>query len=101
MKFVDYIKKCIKEDLEFDAIIGDVEMPATFCFWDAMKITDYCMQKYGKLLNSNCEVKPDITGRHTDVVIVHCDDEAMGTRFTWAVAGYITDTEYQKLFDCN
>lgn len=99
-KFVDYIKHCITNDLEFDAIIGDVEMEATFSFSDEMKITDYCMEKYGDLLNSDCEVTTDPSGRYTDVVEVFYDNYKKGEKFTWAVAGYITEDEYKKLFDC-
>lgn len=100
VKFIDYLKFCIAHDLEFDAVIGDVDMPATFCLCDDMEFTDYCMEKYGDLLNSDCEVKYDTSGRDTDVVIVDYDDENKGEQFTWAVAGYISDTEYKKLFNC-
>lgn len=99
-KFIDYIKYCIAHDLEFDAEIGNVDMPATFSFCDDMKFTDYCMEKYGDLLNSECEVKYDLTGRYTDAVIVDYDDYKKGKEFTWAVAGYISEDEYKKLFDC-
>lgn len=99
-KFIDYIKFCIAHDLEFDAVIGDVDMPATFSFCDDMKFTDYCMKKYGDLLNSDCEVKFDLSGRDTDTVIVDYADDSVGERFAWAVAGYISETEYEKLFGC-
>ena len=100
LKFIEYMKFCIVHDLEFDAVIGDVDMPATFCFCDDMKFTDYCMEKYGDLLNSECEVQYDATGRYTDVVIVDYDDDEKGEQFAYALAGYISDTEYKKLFDC-
>lgn len=100
VKFVDYIKFCIAHDLEFNAVIGDVDMPATFSFYNYMEITDYCMEKYGDLLNSDCEVKYDPTGRYTDVVIVNYDDYRKGEEFTWVVAGYISESEYKKLFNC-
>lgn len=99
-KFIDYIKYCIAHDIEFDAVIGDVDIPCTFSFWDAMEITDYCIEKYGALLNSECEVKYDTTGRYTDSVIVNYDDENVGERFAYAVAGYVSETEYNKLFNC-
>lgn len=100
MKFVDYINVCIKKDMEFDAVIGDVEMPATFSFIDDMEITSYCMNKYGDLLNSECDLKVDPTGRYTDVVNVDYEDYELGERFTYAVAGYISPTEYNLLFNC-
>ena len=99
LKFIDYLRFCIAhEDLEFDAVIGDVDMPCTFCFSSDMKITDYCMKKYGDLLNSECEVKYDTTGRHTDVVIVDYNDAEKGEQFALAFAGYIADSEFKKLF---
>ena len=100
VKFIDYIKYCIAHDLEFDAVIGDVDMPATFCFCDDMKFTDYCMEKYGELLNSDCEVRYDPTEKYSDTVIVDYSDEKIGIEFTFAVAGYISENEYRKLFDC-
>ena len=100
VKFIDYVKYCIAHDIEFDAIIADIDMPATFSFHDEMEITDYCLEKYGELLNSDCEVKYDSTGRYTDSVIVDYDDENIGEQFTWAVAGYVSEIEYNKLFGC-
>lgn len=100
LKFIEYLKFCIAHDLEFNAVIGDVDMPCTFCFSDDMEFTDYCMEKYGDLLNSMCEVRFDLSGRTTDVVTVDYDDDVQGERFAWALAGYIADSEYQKLFNC-
>lgn len=98
-KFIDYIKYCIAHDLEFDANIGNVDMPATFSFCDDMKFNDYCMEKYGDLLNSDCEVKCDPTGRYIDCVIVDYDDCTKGKEFTLAVAGHVSNDEYRKLFE--
>ena len=98
LKFIDYMKFCIAHDLEFDANIGNRDMPCTFGFTDDTKFTKYCMKKYGDLLNSMCEVKYDPTGRHTDTVIVDYDDYEKGEQFTWALAGYIADSEWNKLF---
>lgn len=86
-------------DLEFDAVIGDVDMPATYSFCGQLKISEYCQEKYGTLLNAPAEVKYDPTGRHTDTVIVDFDDDRLGERFTWAVAGYVSEEEYNKLFE--
>ena len=100
VKFIDYIKYCIAHEIAFDAVIGDVDMPATFVFSSDTKFTDYCMERYGDLLNSDCEVKYDITGRCTDVAIVDYADHYKGESFAWVVAGYISETEYEKLFGC-
>ena len=99
-KFIDYMNYCIAHDIEFDAVIGDVIMPCTFCFCEGMRFTAYCMNKYGDLLNSECEVKYDTLGNTTDMVVVDYDDEKLGEMFTWAVAGYVSEDEYAKLFDC-
>ena len=58
------------------------------------------MKKYGDLLNSECEVKYDSTGIYTDTVIVDYDDYEKGEQFAWALAGYVSETEYEKLFNC-
>lgn len=98
MKFIEYIEKTIKENLEFDAVIGDVDMPATFGFCDDWVITDYCMEKYGDLLESEIEVRKDPTGWYTDVVIVDYDNYKKGEKFAYAVAGYVSESEWNKLF---
>ena len=100
LRFIDYLKYCVAHDLRFDCCIGDIEMPHTYEFLSNMTFTKYCMDKYGDLLNSMCEVKYDPRGRHTDVVIVDYHDSKKGEQFTHAVAGYILDSEYQKLFNC-
>ena len=100
MKFIEYMKFCIAHDLEFDAVIGDVDLPATFSFCDDIEFTDYCMNKYGDLLNSECEVKYDKKGVSTDKVIVDYNDYKKGEQFAWAIAGYVSETEYEKLFNC-
>ena len=91
MKFIDYINERIKDEKEFDAIIGDVDMPATFGFCDDWVITDYCKSKYGPLLESEIKV-------YDDVVEVFYDDDEIGERFCWSVAGYISESEWEKLF---
>lgn len=85
-------------DLEFDANIGDVDMDATYCFSGVLKITDYCRAKYGDLLNSKAVVKYDASGRNTDCVIVDYPNYKLGQEFTMAVAGYVSEKEYNLLF---
>ena len=98
MKFIEYIEERIKDEKEFDAVIGDVDMPATFCFSSDWKITDYCKQKYADLLNSEIEVLKDPTGLYTECVEVLYDDEEIGEIFCYAVAGYISEGEWERLF---
>ena len=98
MTFLKYIEEIIKDEGEFDAVIGDVDMPATFCFNSDWKITDYCKQKYGDLLNSEIIVHKDPTGYYTTSVEVLYDNEEIGEQFCWAVAGYISEGEWEMLF---
>ena len=56
------------------------------------------MEKYGDLLNSECEVKYDPSGRNTDVVVVDYPRGSKGAQLAYAVAGYISGHEYEKLF---
>ena len=98
MTFLEYINKRIRDEEEFDAVIGDVDMPATFCFSSEWKITDYCMQKFGDLLNSEVIVHIDPTGYYTQSVEVLYDNYTKGERFCLAVAGYINQGEWEQLF---
>ena len=96
MKFIDYINERIKDGEEFDAVIGGVDMPATFGFCDDWTITDYCKEKYRELLESEIVVHKRID--YLDVVEVLYDNDKIGEKFAWAVAGYIGETEWNKLF---
>ena len=98
MKFIEYINERIKDGEEFDAIIGGVDMPATLGFCDDWTITDYCKEKYGELLESEIEIHKDPTGMYTDTVEVLYDNANIGEKFCWSVAGYIGETEWNKLF---
>ena len=98
MKFIEYINERIKDEKEFDAVIGDVDMPATLSFCNDWIITDYCKEKFGELLESEIEIYKDPTGRYLDVVDVQYDDDKIGAKFCWSVAGYIGETEWNKLF---
>lgn len=99
MTFLEYIEKeGIENEKEFDAIIGDVDMPATLGFCSDWKITDYCKQRFGGLLNSEIIVHEDPTGYCTTSVEVMFDDSEIGEAFCWAVAGYISEGEWEKLF---
>lgn len=99
MTFLEYIEQeGIKNEKEFDAVIGDIDMPATFCFSSDWKITEYCKQKYNGLLNSEITVHEDPTGYCTTCVEVAFDDEETGESFCYAVAGYISEGEWEKLF---
>lgn len=96
MKFIEYINARIKDEVEFDAIIGDVEMPATLGFCDDWVITDYCKEKFGELLESEIIIHERID--YLDIVEVLYDNDRVGEQFAYAVAGYIGETEWNKLF---
>lgn len=98
MKFIEYINERIKDEEEFDAIIGDVEMPVTLGFNSDWKITDYCKQKYGDLLNSEINIYEDQTGNYTTGVEVLYDNDEIGEQFCYAVAGYVSEGEWNLLF---
>lgn len=98
MKFHEYIEERIKDEMEFDATIGGVDMPATLGFCDSWVLTDYCREKYNDLLNSEITVYSDPTGRYTDAVEVAYDDYKVGYEFCYAVAGYVSESEWDKLF---
>ena len=97
MKFIEYINERIKDGEEFDAIIGGVGMPATLGFCEDWIITDYCKEKFGELLNSEITIIPEDES-YPECVEVHYDDYKMGEKFCWAVAGYIEEIEWDKLF---
>ena len=99
MTFLKYIEDRIKDEEEFDVAIGGVDMPATLGFCSNWVITDYCKDKYGELLNSKIIVHIDMTGRYTDSIEVLYDDAKIGSEFCLAVAGYVSESEWDKLFD--
>ena len=96
MKFIDYINERIKDEKEFDAVIGDVDMPVTLGFCDDWVITDYCKEKYGELFKSEIIILQ--TDDYVDTIEVLYDNDEIGEQFCWAVAGYIGETEWDKLF---
>ena len=98
MTFLEYIIINKADEIEFDTVIGGVDMPATICLDDELVITDYCMEKYGNMLNSEIIVHKDCTGLYTDTIEVGYDDYKVGEEFCYAMAGYVSDNEWNKLF---
>lgn len=98
MKLVDFIKEhLIKDEEEYDAIIGDVDMPATLGACSDWEITSYCMERFGDLLNSECKIIPAENGG-VPVVEVDYDNYKKGIFFCKCLAGYIDYEEFNKLF---
>ena len=93
MTFLEFINEhLIKNQEEYDAIIGNVDMPATLGMCENWVITDYCKEQYGDLLNSNCKI---ISG---SLVEVFFDNYKKGEKFCVSMAGYIGEKEFDKLF---
>lgn len=88
-KFADFLKG---NELDCELIIGGVDMPATFVWDGACLVTDYCMEKFRPIMESEYQVLPNGN------VEVFCEDWRLGEYFCYAVAGYISVSEYNKLF---
>lgn len=98
MKFIEYIEERIKDEQEFDVMVGGIFMSMTMSFGDDWIITDYCKEKYADLFNSEIEIIHDNTGKYLDVANVLYNDDKVGRRFCWAVAGYVAEDEWNKMF---
>lgn len=96
MKFIEYIEERIKDEKSFDVMCNSVDMPATLEFCDDWVITDYCKEQFGELLESEIDVYGYSIS--IDTVEVLYDDADVCEQFCWAVAGYIADEEWDKLF---
>ena len=97
MTFREYLQE--NAEAEFDMIIGDVEMPATVVWNEDMQITEYFEEKYSQMLNSTIEIHEDPKGKYT--TCIELLDETIsskkGEEFVWALAGYCSTEEYDKL----
>lgn len=80
------------EDLDIDVIVGSVEMPATFVWDEDTRITEYGISKYMLLMQSSYKVYND------SCLELDCEDYRLGEEFFLAAAGYISESEYNKLF---
>ena len=78
-KFLDMLQS--GEYIDCDLIIGGCDMPASFVWDEDSTITDYGIEVFP---NGNIEVL--------------CDDYRLGERFVMAVAGYVGNSEFMKLF---
>lgn len=80
------------EDLDCDLIVGDVDMPATFVWYEDSTITEYGVEKYRPIMDVA------FTRLDNGNIEVLCDDWELGEDFCNAAAGYIADSEYKKIF---
>ena len=90
MKFRDLIAD---KELDCELIVADTEMPATFVWNGDEKISEYGESRFGKLLDSEAVMLENGN------IEIFCNDENMGNSFVWAVAGYINQFEYDRIFD--
>jgi len=86
----DFLSK--QEHIDCEVVVADVEMLHSLVWDSGCRILEYGLKKYDKLLNSPVEVYENGN------IEVLCDDEAMGKEFFAAAAGYISSTEYDKIF---
>lgn len=93
MTFLEFIvNQAIPNELEFDCIIGDVDMPCTLCWSKTDKIGSALLVEYGELLDSEINFLDD------GVIEVLYDDYEVGEAFCWAQAGYIPESTYRAFF---
>lgn len=89
-KFLDLLRS--SEELDCDLIIGGCDMPASFVWYEDCKITEYGIEKYKPIMEA------EYTRLKNGNIEIHCDDEKLGEQFCWAAAGYIGESEYNRIF---
>ena len=88
-KFVDLLMS--KRELTHDLIIGNVEMPATLVWDEDCEITDYAKVEFQPLMEAECKIEEDY-------IEVFCDDYKLGEKFALAASGFISASEFDKMF---
>lgn len=79
-------------ELNCDLKVGNVDMPASFVWNEDSKISEYGAKKYRPLMDA------PVRFLHDGTLELLCDDWKMGEEFCMAAAGYIGESEYQKIF---
>jgi hypothetical protein len=72
-------------------------MPATYVGCEKITLSPYAYEKYGEILNAECEVVC-VDEYGTETVEVDSDNYEMGKQFSCAFAGFCTSKEYDMLF---
>lgn len=88
--FLDLLRS--GEELDCELIIGGDEMPATFVWDEDSQITAYGVERYRPIMEASFERCGD------NCIEIHCDDWELGEEFCLAAAGFISSTEYEKVF---
>ena len=97
MKFYEYLKKVNEEEREFDACVGDVDMPATYVGDKNIYLDNpYLRVKYGALLDAEVEIIQPKRDGDTEVCVIDDALVDLGVSFFYAAAGYVSDEEYGK-----
>lgn len=68
-------------------------MPASFVWNEDSCITEYGIEKYRPLMEAR------FTRLENGNIEIYCDDAKLGEEFCMAAAGYISDSEFKKIFD--
>ena len=92
--FLDFLRNRarVEEELECELIIDNSDMPATF-YWDKeSRITSYGAEYFAPIMEAPYEVLENGN------MEIFCDDYELGKEFVMAVAGYIGQSEYDKMF---
>jgi len=79
-------------DFDLDLIIGGMFMPATFVWSEDSVITEYGIEKYRPILEAEYKILENGN------IEIFCDDYKLGEDFCYAAAGYISSSEYDKIF---
>lgn len=88
--FLDLLRS--GEKIDCDLVIGGVDMPASFVWDEDCKITDYGIEKFRAIMEAEYTKLPNGN------IVIHCDDYELGEIFCLSSAGYIGETEYEKIF---
>jgi hypothetical protein len=91
MKLIDYLNSGL--EIDADMVIGDVDMPYAFVWDKGCGFTDYGLAEFSDVLNSECVIHKN------GCIEVFYDDCEAGEYFTAACAGFIADSEFQRLFN--
>jgi hypothetical protein len=97
MTFAEYILEQNRKNEEYEVLIDNTEMPATYVGNDEETLSAYAYEKYGEILNAECEIV-NVDQYGCETVEVYSDNYEMGKQFTCAFAGYCASKEYDMLF---
>lgn len=82
-----------RTELDCPVIIGDVEMPADFCWDENARVTQEGYLAFRSLMD--CEVEYD---EDKNLLEIPNGNPTEGERFAYALAGYVNDKYYKTWF---